>query len=163
MQEDVGDSGSIPGLGRSPGGQNGNPIQYSCQENPMDRGAWRATVHGVAKSQTWLSYWARMQEPNPGLRTPDCHKLSQCRQITLWAQLCCECKTPTYDSKQLWGDHVNNFKRESPHPLSPQTPCTMCTCIPSFPGLCCFSQLKGSFHCGCELWFQQNHTNLVFM
>ena len=51
----AGDPGSIPGLGRSPGEGNGNPLQYSCLENPMDRGAWRATVHGVAKSWTRLS------------------------------------------------------------------------------------------------------------
>ena len=50
--EDVRDAGSIPGLGRSPGGGHGTPLQYSCQENPMDRGAWQATVHGVVKSQT---------------------------------------------------------------------------------------------------------------
>ena len=49
------DSGSIPGLGRSPGEGNGNPLQYSCLENPMDRGGWSITVHGVAKSQTWPS------------------------------------------------------------------------------------------------------------
>ena len=48
----VGDPGSIPGLGRSPGEGNGHPLQYSCLENPMDRGAWQATVHGVAKSWT---------------------------------------------------------------------------------------------------------------
>ena len=46
------DIGSIPGSGRSPGGGHGNPLQYSCLENSMDRGAWRATVHGVTKSQT---------------------------------------------------------------------------------------------------------------
>ena len=51
----AGDPGSIPGLGRSPGEGNGNPLQYSCLENPMDRGAWWATVHGVTKSRTWLS------------------------------------------------------------------------------------------------------------
>ena len=51
----AGDPGSIPGLGRSPGEGNGNPLQCSCLENPMDRGAWRATVHGVAKSRTRLS------------------------------------------------------------------------------------------------------------
>ena len=51
----VRDLGSIPGLGRSPGGGNGSPLQYSCLENPMDTGAWQATVHGVAKSQTQLS------------------------------------------------------------------------------------------------------------
>ena len=48
----AGDLGLILGLGRSPGGGNGNPLQYSCLENSMDRGAWWATVHGVAKSQT---------------------------------------------------------------------------------------------------------------
>ena len=48
----AGDPGLIPGLGRSPGEGNGNPLQYSCLENPMDGGAWRATVHGVAKSRT---------------------------------------------------------------------------------------------------------------
>ena len=51
---DIRDMGSIPGSGRSPGEGNGNPLQYSCPENPMDRGAWRATVHGVAKSQARL-------------------------------------------------------------------------------------------------------------
>ena len=48
----AGDLGSIPGLGRSTGQGNGNPLQYSCLENLMDGGAWKATVHGVAKSQT---------------------------------------------------------------------------------------------------------------
>ena len=48
------DAGSIPGLGRSPGEGNGNPLQYSCLENPMDRGAWWATVHRVEQSQTKL-------------------------------------------------------------------------------------------------------------
>ena len=52
---DIGDAGSIPGSGRSLGEGNGNPLQYSCLENPMDRGAWAATVHGVAKSRTRLS------------------------------------------------------------------------------------------------------------
>ena len=47
--------GFIPGLGRSPEEGHGNPLQYSCLENPMDRKAWWATVHGVEKSQTWLS------------------------------------------------------------------------------------------------------------
>ena len=51
---DIRDVGSIPGLGRSPGGGYGNPLQYSCLENPMDRGAWWVTVHGVTKSRTQL-------------------------------------------------------------------------------------------------------------
>ena len=49
------DVSSIPGSGRFPGGGNGNPLQYSCLENPMDRGAWWATVHRVTKSQIWLN------------------------------------------------------------------------------------------------------------
>ena len=53
----VGDPGLIPGSGRSPGEGNGNPLQYPCLENPMDGGAWWATVHGVAKSRTRLSYF----------------------------------------------------------------------------------------------------------
>ena len=52
---DIGDRGSIPGPGRSPGEGNGNPLHYSCLENPMDRGAWRAAVHGVTKSLTRVS------------------------------------------------------------------------------------------------------------
>ena len=50
----AGDLGSIPGLGMSPGEENGNSLQYSCLENPMDRGAWRAIVHRVIKSRTRL-------------------------------------------------------------------------------------------------------------
>ena len=52
---DIRDLGSIPGLGRCPGKGNGNPLQDSCLENPMDGGAWWATVHGVSKSRTQLS------------------------------------------------------------------------------------------------------------
>ena len=51
---DTRDMGSIPGSGRSPGEGHGNPLQYSCLGNPMDRGAWRATVHSVTKNQTGL-------------------------------------------------------------------------------------------------------------
>ena len=55
----AGDLGSIPGLGRSPGGRHGNPLQSSCLENPTDRGAWWAAVHSVPKSQTWLKRLGR--------------------------------------------------------------------------------------------------------
>ena len=55
LPANTGDAGSIPGSGRSPGEGNGNPLQYSYLENPMDRGAWQATVHGVSKSRTQLS------------------------------------------------------------------------------------------------------------
>ena len=51
----AGDLGSIPGPGGSPGGGSGNPLQYSCLENPTDRGAWQAAVHGVTKSRARLS------------------------------------------------------------------------------------------------------------
>ena len=56
---DAEDTGSIPGWGRSPGEGNGNLLQHSCLENPMDRGAWQATVHVVTNSQTQLRAWVR--------------------------------------------------------------------------------------------------------
>ena len=60
----AGDPGSIPGLGRAPGEGNGNPLLYSCLENPMDRGAWQIIVHGVVKS------WTRLREPGgPGIKS----------------------------------------------------------------------------------------------
>ena len=55
LPANAGDMGMIPGLGRSTGEENGNPLQYSCLENPMDREAWWATVHGVTESRTQLS------------------------------------------------------------------------------------------------------------
>ena len=58
---DIEDVGLIPGFGRSPGGKNGDPLQYSCLGNPIDRGAWWATVHGVTNSQTRFSNWAHSQ------------------------------------------------------------------------------------------------------
>ena len=60
----AGDEGSIPGSGRSPEEENGNPLQYSCLGNPMDRGAWRAAVHGAAES------WRRLCDENPHIHTP---------------------------------------------------------------------------------------------
>ena len=65
----TGDLGLIPGSGRSPGGGHGNPLQYSCLENPMDRGAWWATVHGVAKSWTTEGHSQWQQMANQGILT----------------------------------------------------------------------------------------------
>ena len=61
LPANTGDLGSIPGWGRAPGEGNGNPLQCSCLENPMDRGAWRATVHAVAKSRTRLKQLSTTQ------------------------------------------------------------------------------------------------------
>ena len=58
----AGDAGLVSGSGRSPGGGHGYSLQHSCLENPMDGGGWWATVHGVAKSQTWLSDWQQWKE-----------------------------------------------------------------------------------------------------
>ena len=62
----AGDPGSIPGLQRSPGEGDGNPLQFSCLENPMDGGAWWATVHGVVKSRTRLSAFTLIPGAAPG-------------------------------------------------------------------------------------------------
>ena len=72
----AGDASSIPRLGRSAGEGNGNPLQYSCLENSMDRGAWQATVHGVAKSWTWLNdfhFHFRLYYFAHKLKTTDMH------------------------------------------------------------------------------------------
>ena len=61
----AGDTGLIPGSGRSPGGGHGNRLQYSCLENPMDRGAWQATVHGVEKSRTQLKQLCTLTQTIP--------------------------------------------------------------------------------------------------
>ena len=61
----VGELGSVPGSGRFPGGEHGNPLQYFCLENPLDKGAWRAIVQGVTKSQTWLK-WLSMHACTSG-------------------------------------------------------------------------------------------------
>ena len=79
----AGDLGSIPGLGRSPGEGNGNPIQYSCLENPMDSGAWWATVHGVEKSQTRLSDKKKKEKGKSGrVYTPRLDRGVQERKTT---------------------------------------------------------------------------------
>ena len=66
---DIRDAGLIPGSGRSPGGRHGNPLQDTCPENPIDRGAWQATVHEIAKSWTGtvgaLSVTVRPSDPHP--------------------------------------------------------------------------------------------------
>ena len=81
---DVRDRSSFPGSGRSPGGEHGNPLQYSYLQNPMDRGAWQATIHRVSKSRTWLK---RLSVP--GL-------LSQCTPLlnyAHWVKLLSDDKT----------------------------------------------------------------------
>ena len=82
----VGDPGSFPGLGRSPGERNGNLLQYSCLENAMDRGAWRATVHGAARAGHNLA-----SKPQPCIRHYKKHILYtwSCLRfiMTLWAIL----------------------------------------------------------------------------
>ena len=70
--EDVGNMGSVPGSGRCPGGGHGNLPQYSCLKNPTDRGAWRATVHGVTKSLTWLKRLG-MHAPKMQMKNVVCH------------------------------------------------------------------------------------------
>ena len=93
MAGDIGDTDSTPGLGSSPGGGNGNPLHYSLLENPMDRGAWQATVLGVAKSQTRLK----------GLSTRAC-----CFTL-LSDKTLCPRKEPSYPISNPWFKHVHRM------------------------------------------------------
>ena len=87
----AGDPGSIPGLGRSSAEGNGNPLQYSCLENPMDGGSWQATVHGVAKSRTRLSdFTFFLSKPamffsSTTLRMPQDTRLVCCQTKNTWS------------------------------------------------------------------------------
>ena len=92
----VGDPGSIPGSGRSPGEGNGNPLQYSCLEYPMDGGAWQATVHGVAKSRTRLSDFTHSLHIHYGtISTPrswwTVHRACSDFSSYIWTHLCMLC------------------------------------------------------------------------
>ena len=99
----AGDPGSIPGLERSPGGRHGNPLQYSCLENPMDRGAWRATAHKVTKSWTQLrTATAKSLQSCPSLCDPidsssptgvGCHFLLQCMKVKNESEVAQSCLT----------------------------------------------------------------------
>ena len=80
----AGDPGLIPGSGRSPGEGNGNPLQSSCRENPMDRRAWRTTIDGVAKSQTQLS---KLPSDTAGQRNTSCKFRLLAALLTNWRQL----------------------------------------------------------------------------
>ena len=81
---DTGDIGLIPGSGRSLGGGNGNALQYSCLGNPMDRGAWRATVHSVAKSRTWLKWLSAYTHTHT--HTPNSY--GSCGAKIKWVSIC---------------------------------------------------------------------------
>ena len=108
----AGDPGSIPGLGRSPGEGNGNPLQYSCLENPMDQGAWWATIHGVAKRWTRLSSFTSLQLVVQWLEM--CLAMQGTWvQFLLWEDPTC-CRTAKPTSQNYWA-HV-------PHPLKPAHP-----------------------------------------
>ena len=104
----AGDLGLIPGLGRSPGEGNGNPFQYSCLENSMDWGAWWATVHGVAKSQTRLSNFTLLYKrgfpggPSGKEPTCQCRRLKKCRVWSLGREDPLEEGMATHSSIHAW-------------------------------------------------------------
>ena len=115
--EDVGEMNPIFGPGSSPGEGNGNPLQYSCLGNPMDRGAWWATVHGVAKSQTWLSkqahthialYSSQTEPP----RASWAESVSRCcwEHLTLTASDLDENRQAFLEESFHYGSHDGRFK-----------------------------------------------------
>ena len=78
---DPGHADSIPGSGRSPGGESGNLLQYSCQENPMDRGVWQSVVHGIAKSWTQVSKHAHTRDRTEWKKVHTCVYLYKLKHI----------------------------------------------------------------------------------
>ena len=95
----VGDPGLIPELGRSPGEENGYPLQYSCLEKCLDRGAWRAIVHGIAKSQTWL----KQKETKSSHYPLSSHSYLRTPQVLANTNLFCVfLKLPVLDISYSW-------------------------------------------------------------
>ena len=78
---DTGDAGSIPGSGRSPGEWNGYPLQYSCLENPMDRGVWQATVHGVTKESDMTEQVTGEERKGSAVKNPPAMQETQEMQV----------------------------------------------------------------------------------
>ena len=122
----AGDPDLIPGSWRSPGEGNGNPFQYSCLENPMDGGAWYATLDGVAKNQTWLSDFTSLEHSltlpffGIGMKTDFFQSCGHC-----WVfQICwyIECNTFTASSFRIW-----NSSAGIPSPPLALTVWTECT------------------------------------
>ena len=85
---DARDVRSIPGLRRSLGGWHGNPLQYSCLEIPMDRGAWQAIVHGITRSQTWLKWLSRQIQRLGAVEVQLRAPLPRC-ELTGWLKASC--------------------------------------------------------------------------
>ena len=107
----AGDTGLIPGLGRFPGGGNGNPLQYSCLENLMDRGAWRAPVHGVAKSRTQLAEIKPPSLASPGTSRPILYQCATWETRTIqWFLVQSESGTSTTS-----GLRTPHHLRQKPH------------------------------------------------
>ena len=146
----AGDPGLIPGLGRSLGEGNGNPLQYSCLENSMDGGAWWATVHGVAKSRTRLSdfnftFLSPCVWPCGCLQCVACHLSNPCPETSLrakmFAPLSCSC-CPLLGLPTSAHPHLLDLAQKSPPPCSlscfllsdPMQDETQHFC---FAGLCC--------------------------
>ena len=127
------DTDSIPGLGRSPGEGNSNPLQYSCLENSMDRGIWWATVHGVAKSWIWLKWLSTsLLAPNHELGKPwdtlSSVQFSSVTQscLTLWNRM--NCSTPGLPVHQQLPEFTQTLVHrvgdaiQPSHPLSSPSP-----------------------------------------
>ena len=122
---DTGDAVSIHGSGRSPGGGNGNPLQYSCLENPTDKGAWWAALHAVAKSWTWQSTHTQTH---------------MCNWITLLYS-----RNQHNIVNQLYFNKINFFKKLSMHPRVKSTPLSiMFKAIWLSAGWSCLLQISGS-------------------
>ena len=97
----VGDPGLIPGPGRSPGEGNGNPLQYSCLENPMDGEAWQATVHGVTKNRTQLSDFTYLQRVQNKQNEADTDRELASRDITMVRSRKEASRASSYITKEL--------------------------------------------------------------
>ena len=132
--------GSIPGSGRSSGEGKGNPLQYSCLENPMDRGAWQATVHGIPRSPTWLTNTQRA-------KSYCCPVAQLC--LTLWDSMDCSTPGPPCPSPSP-GAYPNSCPLSRwCHPTISSSVVSFSSCPQSFPASGSF-QMSQLFASDCQ-------------
>ena len=153
------DACSIPGSGRSLGGGNSNPLQYSCLQTPMDRGAWRATIHGVTRSQTWLKCLNKGSQPAAvivaGVRVQEVLRLTASPQERGKLLLCPEVPLGSPGLPESLRDHAQVFAKAWCR-RSDRT-CLLCCCRLFWQEACLYLVGERPYQCPyCEKGFSKN-------
>ena len=141
---DIRDIGSIPGSGRSPGGRHGNPLQDSCLENPMNKGAWQATVHGITESRRRPQRWAQRRLVWLSCVCPRAFCIASCLEVkslsrvrlfaTPWTVACQVPRSMGFSRQGYWSGLPFPSPGDLPDPgIEPTSPVMQADALPSEP------------------------------